>query len=286
VDKTQRVAIVTDSAHDLTPELVAELGVIVAPLRLIIRGEVYRDKIDVSPQDFYEQLPELNPLPTTTGVGPEDFRRAYEEGLEKAESVICLVLAEELSVTYAAACNARDLLPDGDVTVIDTRTIIAGQALIVLAAARAAKAGASKEEVIELIEDLIPRVDVLLTVDDLTYLHRGGRLNAPQYYLARILQFKPILRVNHQITAIDRQRSRRKAIDRMLDLVEERVGRDQPIKVALSHALIPEETEAVRQRIEARFNCREMVVLDDMGPVCGAHGGPGSLAVGYYPVGD
>jgi DegV family protein with EDD domain len=286
VVKTQKVAIVTDSAPDLTPQMVAELGIIVAPLRLIIRDRVYRDRIDISPQDFYEQLPQLDPLPTTTGVGPEDFRHAYEEGLEKAQSVICLVLAHELSVTYSAACTGRDLLPDADIEVIDTRTIIAGQALIVLAAARAAKAGASKEEVVELVEGIVPKVDVLLTVDDLTYLHRGGRLNAPQYYLARFLKLKPILRVNHQITAIDRQRTRKKAISRMLDLVEDRVGVDQSVVVAITHALIPEETEALRQRVAARFNCEEIVVLDDMGPVCGTHGGPGSLGVGYYRVGD
>jgi len=280
----QNIAIVTDTTTDIPQALAEELGIFLAPVHVIINGKDYRDKIDISSAEFYRLLPSLNPLPTTSGVNAGDFLEAFEKALEKADSIICLSIAEQLSVTLSSARAAKEALPDADITIIDTQAAVASEALIAIAAAKAAKEGKSKEEVISLIEELIPRVDTLFTTDTLEYLRRGGRLTATQALIGKFLGFRPILRLREgKIVPVDKARSRRASIERLLEIIDSEVkGRE--ICAAIMHALVPEETEALREEVLRRFNCREVYVLDDLGPTAGTHFGPGTLGVGYYPV--
>ncbi|MEA3344653.1 MAG: DegV family protein [Chloroflexota bacterium] len=280
----QKIAIVADTSTDIPQQLAEELDIFLASLHVIIQGKDYRDKVDISSTEFYRLLPQCNPLPKTSGAGVNDFLEAYRGALAKAESVLCLVLSAQISMSLNSAHIARDMMSDADITVIDTQTCVASEALIAIAAARAAKEGQSKKEVMALVEALIPQVDTLLTMDTLEYLRKGGRLSAPQALIGRILGFRPIIRIgDDKITPVGRARSRRASIARVLDIMESKVG-DREICAAILHALVPEETEVLRQEVAERFNCREIHVLDDLGPTAGAHAGPGALGVGYYPV--
>lgn len=283
----RKVAIVTDTTTDIPQEMAEELGIFLAPLTLIIEGKDYRDKVDISSAEFYRMLPDLDPLPTTSGVNPEDFLEAYQKALAEAESVICLTLAAPLSMTFSSACSVREELPQADITVIDSHSAVAGEALIALAAAKAAQEGKGKTEIINLIHDLIPRVDTLLTADTLEYLHRGGRLTAPQALLGKLLGFRPILRLREgKIVPIGRARSRRQSIAQLLTVMEGEVGQGKEVCAAIMHALVPEETVALKDQVAERFHCRELCILDDLGPVAGTHLGPGTLGVGYYACPD
>ncbi|HIC93929.1 MAG TPA: DegV family protein [Anaerolineae bacterium] len=281
----RKVVIVTDTATDIPQELAEELGIVLAPLHVIIEGRDYRDKIDISGVEFYRLLPKLNPLPTTSGVGVSDFLEAYEKALKMADSVVCLAIAEPLSTTFNSACVAREMMADADIAVVDTQTAAAGEALIAIAAGKAAKEGADKAQVLALVEELIPRVDTLITADTLEYLHRGGRLTAPQALIGKFLGFRPILRLREsKIVPVGRARSRRRSIEHLLQLMEEEVGTEREICAAVMHALASEEAEALRDEIVQRFNCREIHILDDLGPVAGTHLGPGALGVGFYAL--
>jgi DegV family protein with EDD domain len=281
----RKVAIVTDTTTDIPQEMADELGIFLAPVILNIEGKQYRDKVDISSAEFYRLLPNLDPLPTTSGVNPKDLLEAYQKALTEAESVICLTLAAELSMTFSAACSAREELPQADITIIDSHSAVAGEALIVLAAAKAAQEGKGKTEIINLIHDLIPHVDTLLTANTLEYLHRGGRLTAPQALLGKLLGFRPILRLQEgKIVPIGRARSRRQSIARLLTVMEGEIGQgEKEVCAAIMHAQVPEETIALKNQVAERFHCRELYVLDDLGPVAGTHLGPGTLGVGYYP---
>ena len=280
----RKIAIVTDTATDIPQDLAEELSIFLAPVHVIINGKDYRDKIDITTAEFYRLLPNLDPLPTTSGVNAGDFLEAFEKALEKAESIICLSIAGQLSVTLSSARAAKAALPEADITIIDTQTATAGEALIAIAAGKAAKEGKSKEEVISLIEELIPRVDTLFTVDTLEYFRRGGRLTATQALIGKFLGLRPILRLREgKIVPIARARSRQASIERLLEIMDGEVrGRD--ICAAIIHALVPEETERLKEEVLRRFNCREIYVLDDLGPTAGTHFGPGALGVGYYPI--
>ena len=280
----RKIAIVTDSCTDIPQELAEELGIVIAPLHVIIEGKDYRDKIDISGAEFYRLLPKLNPLPTTSGVSVSDFLEAYEKALKIADSVVCLSVAKSLSMTFNSACVAREMMADADIAVADTQTGAAGEAIIAIAAGKAAKEGADQTQVLALVKELIPRVDTLITADTLEYLHRGGRLTAPQALIGKFLGFRPILRIREgKIVPIARARSRRASIERMLSVMKSQVG-DREICAAIMHALALDEAEALRDEIARRFNCREIYILDDLGPTAGTHLGPGALGVGFYAL--
>jgi DegV family protein with EDD domain len=282
----QGVAIVTDSTADIPSDLVEELGILVTPARVIINGKEYRDKVDISSEEFYRLLPTLNPLPTTSGVTVEDFLAAFRQGLEGAGHVLCLLLPRGFSqMTLSAAHMARQMLAEEDISVVDTRTGLAGQALIVLMAAKAVQQGASKEAVLALVNELIPKVRTIFTADTLEYLRKGGRLSAPQALLGAMLNVKPILHIHEgRAVPIGRERSRPKAKAHLLRLIEEAVGEGAEVNAAIMHAMAREEAEELRDRIAARFHCQDLYILDNIGPTVGAHMGPGALGVGFCAV--
>jgi DegV family protein with EDD domain len=281
-----RLSVVTDSTTDIPPGLAEELGILVAPMRVIINGKDYRDKVDISSEELYRLLPTVNPLPTTSGVTIEDFRQCFLEGLERTGCVLCLILSEKFShMTLSAAHIARDMLGEPDITIVDTGTTVASEALIVLAAAKAIREGRTKEEVLALVNQLIPMVDTLVAIDTFKYLYKGGRVTGSQALLATLLNVKPILRVKDGCAVpIGRERSRSKAKAHMLRVVEGEVGASAEINVAIMHAVAYEEAEVFRDEIVARFRCRDVTILDNMGPTAGAHAGPGALGVGFYAL--
>jgi DegV family protein with EDD domain len=282
----QRIAIVTDSTTDIPPALAEDLGILVAPMRVIIGGKDYRDKIEISSEELYRLLPVVNPLPTTSGVTIEDFRACFLQGLEKAGCVLCLVLAEKFShMTLSAAYIAREMLGEPDITIVDTGTTVASEALIVLAAAKVVRDGSNKEDVLALVNQLIPKVDTLVAIDTFKYLYKGGRVTGSQALLATLLNVKPILRVRDGCAVpIGRERSRRKAKAHLLQVMEREVGINAEINVAIMHAVAYEEAEAFRDEIAARFRCRDVTILDNLGPTAGVHAGPGALGVGFYAL--
>jgi DegV family protein with EDD domain len=214
-----------------------------------------------------------------------DFVTCFQEGLERTGCVLCLTVTEGFSVTRKAALLAQEVLGEGTIDIVDSHIAVAGQALIVIAAAKAAQEGKSQEEILTLVNELIPKVDNLLIVNTLKYLYKGGRLSAPQALLGSMLNVKPILRIkDDQLLPVGRERSLEKAKARVLGLMEKGVGTGAEINVAIMHAMAYEEAMAFRDDILARFRCRDAYILDNMGPTAGTHTGPGALGVGFYAL--
>ena len=280
----QKVAIVTDSTTDIPAALAEELNILVAPIRIAVKGREYRDKIDISREEFYRLLPRTTTLTTTTGVAPGDLVKLYREGLEAADTLLCLVPSEQLSRSILVAARAaRQLVPEGDVTIMDTHTVGAGEALMVLAAARAAQDGQDKEQIIALVNELIPKVDVLFIAGTSEYLRRGGRLSGRQAFLGSLLNLKPVVRVEDgQIVPIARVRSRQGATARMLRVMEEQVGDGTEVHAAVTHVLARKEAEDLHAAITSRFRCCEVCILDELSPAIGSHLGPGTVGIGFY----
>ena len=290
----QEVAIVTDSATDITGDLAEELGVLIAPVHVIIEDEDYRDRVDISPQEFYARLPTLPAIPTTSGANVTDFLECYYRGLEIArtgavrKSLICVTIPSTISVSLTSARAARELLlqeiPEADITVVNSHTAVTPQALMVIAAARAVQEGKGKEEILSLIEGLIPRVDMFFTSQTIEYLDRGGRLTATEQVVGSLRGFKPIIRIkDDRLRPVDKAETREGSIARILELMEEEVGVGAEVVAGVVHALVPEEASALRKTLQARFKCREIYTFV-LGPTAGAHLGPGAIGVGFYPL--
>lgn len=283
----QEVAIVTDSASDVPPDLAQNLNLIVAPVHVVIEGKDYRDQIDVTPDTYYPRLKEFarqGQLPTTSGCNVGDMREAYEKALSLGNTVISIHVAERISVTLTSARTAREqFFPEAPIHIVDSQQVIGGQALLAIAAAGAALEGRSAEYILAMLERTIPYTRTLLTVEDLLYFEAGGRLTATEQLLGSLKGFVPILRIaDGLILPIEKRRTRRQAVNRMLDLMEEDVG-DGPLVVAVNHARRLKVAQELLTEIERRFTVNESYIIE-IGPTTGTHTGPGGLGIGYHPA--
>lgn len=278
--------VVTDSTISLPREVVARHPLLVVPLELYIDGRAFQDGVDITPQEFYRLLPRLRDLPKTSAPRPSAFLQTFEEARSRsADSVLCITITAGVSATYdsarAAAEMARDLYPDLRVEVMDSRTAGGAQTWIALAAARKAATGAGLEGVTEVARRVAERVYFVGALDTLYYIWKGGRIPRVALWASEILRIKPVLEIKEgQVRLVARPRSRARAVESLLEYMEERVG-GHPLRVNILHADQPQEARELEGLITSRFRCLE-VITTVFTPVIGAHTGPGLLGVAFY----
>ena len=278
----KRVIVVTDSTAGLPADLAAGAGLHVIPLWVHFGEKGYRDGVDITTEQFYPMLSKARKLPTTSQPAAGEFVELYRSLAGEAEAIVSIHISAELSGTVASAMAARDMLPDLPVHVVDSRSASMGLGLIALAAARAAAAGQSGEQVAALAERIVPRMNILFVVDTLEYLHKGGRIGGASAFLGSLIQIKPILQLDRgRIEPLDKVRSRTKAIDRLLEVLAERAGKGGPLRASIVHAQNLEEAEALRKRMAGLFRFDEFYVAG-LSPAIGTHTGPGTIGAGFY----
>jgi DegV family protein with EDD domain len=283
------LAVVCDSSASIPEKIRAELDIRVVPIYIHHEDKVLRDLVDIHQEEFYHWLTTLDTLPTTAYPGPGDFMQLYEElAAEGISDILSIHLTSKSSGTFQgaqiAAGMAAEKLPGVRIRVIDTLNVAMCHGWMVIEAARAARAGSSVEEIVALIDRMIPVTDMIQTTDTLKYLHMGGRIGHAAHLLGNILQIKPLIGMRDGvIVALGRERSRGKAYVAMVDLVEKAVGPKGRIKVAYVHAAALDEVEKIRAMLEIRVTCVETIVAE-LSPALGVHSGPGTTGICYYPV--
>ena len=270
-----RVAIVTDSASDLSVEAAAAAGITVVPLLVRFGTDEFRTGVDITLPDFYRRLTAPGaPFPTTAACSPGDFQAVFSRLLaEGAEGIVCLTVGSELSATHAAARVARDLLPGAPIEVADSHTASMALGLLALVAAEAAAAGASVAEIVAEVERRRPDAIVYVALETLEYLRRGGRISAAQAAIGSVLSVKPIVTVagGHVITA-DKPRTASRARARILDLLTAR-----PVeRIAVLHAQAPGARDFAVELSERTGILRSAISVGLIGPSVGPHVGPGA----------
>lgn len=279
-----KIAVVTDSTAYLPPELVAQYGIYVMPQQLIWGDETFLDGVTIDPPTFYERLSHSADIPTTAQASAGEFAALFSKAARNADGIVGVFISTELSGTVASALAAQELLPDLPIEVVDSRSTTMGLGFVALAAARAAAEGKGLAKVAAAARELVPRVNVLFIVETLEYLHRGGRIGGASRLLGSALRIKPLLHLNEgRIDALERVRTKRKAVQRMLEVMAGRVG-DAPVHAAVIHANAPEEATRLRGQIRERFPCVELH-LAELSPVIGTHVGPGTVGVAFYTGG-
>ena len=280
-----RIAIVTDSASNLPPEVAAQHDVTVVPIYLHWNGRTYRDGVDITPDEVYRRLRENKHMPHTAAPSAGDFLQTYLRLGHEAEGVVSVHLPAELSSVIESARLAANLAREEvPVRMVDAGTAAMGAGFVALAAARAAAKGASLDTVAQVAREVSPWVMVYAMLDTLEYLYRGGRIGRAAVLLGTALQIKPILYLNNNIVdALAKPRTRSRALRVMLDEMVRRVD-GRPVHVAVLHADAPEEARWLRGQVEARFHCVELLTTT-FTPVMGAHTGPGLLGLAFYPEG-
>ena len=279
------VLILTDSSAYLPADLVASHPIRVLPLTLNWLGQSYRDGVDIQATEFYTRLAQSSSLPTTSQVTIGQYEGLLKELLDSGYDVLILPISSGISATYQSAAAAVKNFPADRVKLLDTRLVSMALSFQVLAAAQAAINGASLAECEQVALQAYEQIGVYFTVDDLKYLAAGGRINSAKRLLGTALDLKPILEIkNGKIELVTSVRTSRKALEKMVDLVEEGIRGRSPVRISVFHALAEEKALELMETCRARFSPVELI-LSEVSPVVGAHVGPGTLSIAYQAGG-
>lgn len=278
--------ILCDSACDLAEDIISGLGIDFLPLMVTNKEKSYRDIIDISSKEVYDNMRD-GVVYKTSQVTPLVFQNKFEEMTKKGYDIIYIGFSSELSSTFESANLAKLIVekenPNANIEVIDTKAASGGCGFIVYEAARALNNGKTKQEILEIIDFNIKNIDHIFTVDDIQYLYRGGRVSKTNAVLGSMLNIKPILEVvDGKLEVLEKVRGRNKVYKTMLELMEQRaINKDFKDKtVFIFHGDNIEGAEKLKKLIEEKFGVKNFLI-GDVGAVIGAHAGPGVLAIFY-----
>lgn len=277
-----KVAIVTDSTSNLTPETIAQYNIYVIPQILTWEGQSLLDQIDISTEEFYERLPRSSELPKTSQPSPGQFTEHFQKVAEGAESIVAIFVSEFLSGTLQSAHLGAQAMGDYPIEIVDSRSVSLGLGLLAVAAAKHAAEGHDYKAVAEYVRTLVPRMRVLFVVDTLEYLHKGGRIGGAKRLLGSVLSIKPVLHLEDgKIEPLASIRTKSKAIRHMLDVVLGEMKDKKHVHAGVIHASAPDDAAYVVQQIRENAQPQELLV-NELTPVIGANVGPGVVGMGYY----
>ena len=273
------VKIVTDSSADLPPQLAQQLGITVVPLYVRFGSEVYRERVDISDDEFYQRLLHGPTHPVTIQPSPQDFVNAYQELSPEADGIVSIHISSKLSGTCNSALQGKEMTDKGcPIEVVDSKLVSVGLGLISMAAATVAKTGADLQRVVEEVKQTIPNSHLLCLIDTLKYLLLGGRVGKAKALVGSLLSVKPLLTLKEGETVpIGQARSRSKGIERLFDFVKNATD-IQDLAVAYSTTL--DEAQALAERMGSIFT-KEPIKVVRLGTTLGVHLGPGALVVAF-----
>ena len=280
------VAVVTDSTHYLPADLVARLGLHEVSLYVRLGDSLRRESEMTDLPAFWERVRSGADLPTTSQPSIGDFIDSWEPLLEAGDDIVSIHISAGISGTYDSALQARDELAgrgyDGRVEVLDSRTVCGGLGLLLAAAAARARAGAGLPEVVAHVRAARERLRIWFALDTLEYLRRGGRIGGAQAWLGGALKIKPILSLESQIEPVERVRTAGRAFERMVEFMRT-LHADGADAWCVQHIQAPADAQRLVERGVDVFGCEPRFV-GEVGPVIGAHAGPGMIGVGGLPA--
>lgn len=280
------ITVVTDSTCSLSSEIVKQHQICTVPLTVTFGQESYLDLTGASRREFYQRLATTTALPTTSQPAAGDFIATYRQILagQPAAEILVLTVSSKLSGTYQAARSAAHQFPAAQITVFDSLSAALGLGLMAVVAAEMAAAGHSMAEILVRLAHIRRSLAIVLMVDSLDYLKRGGRIGAASAYLGTLLQTKPILAiVDGQIKPLARVRTGKKAVDRLVvELSAGLPGPNHPVQAGVMHAANSLAMESLIGQMRTRFNITRLFAAE-FSPVIAAHLGPGALGAGICP---
>ena len=265
------VKVVTDSACDLDDAVVAELGITIVPLSIRFGSEEYVDRVNLSPQQFYDKMAASSTLPETSAPAPGAFEQVFREALDGgADGVLCINLSGALSATIQSAQNAARSMPDAPIRIVDSLSVTGGLGSMVAAAARAARDGGSLVDIAAMVEAMVPRTRVYGALDTLDNLKKGGRIGGAQAFLGSLLSIKPLIEIRDGVVhEAGKPRTRGKAIRALVARLKE-AGEVENVYVL--HGMAPDAEELLD--LVSEVVPRDQITTGIIGATIGTHGGP------------
>jgi len=277
--------IVTDSGTDLclSPEQAAELNIHVVPLIVTLEGKSYHEGVDIQPDEFYGLLAATDSLPITSQPSAGDFAETYRRLATTDPDILSIHMTSGLSGTFTAAQAGAKLVPEANITLVDTKTLSAAAGWQVEAAARALKAGWSKDQTLALMERIGAASESIYTLKELNYLIHGGRISHMKGLIASVLHIKPLIgveKVNGTYVQLGRARTFKNAVNGLVNLMTRQHASGSALRVQVLHSHNPEGAAMLRELIDQRFDCT-WLPIGPMSLVLGAHTGPSMVGVAY-----
>ncbi len=277
--------IVSDRGMDLTPEQMSGLDIHLVPLVLTLEGKSYRSGVDIQPDEFYRLLASTDAFPATSQPSAGDFATLYRELAANDPEILSIHISAGLSGTANAARAGARMVPEADVTVVDTKTLSGAQGWQVEAAARAARAGWAKERILALMERIRAATDTVYTLQTLRYLIHGGRISHLKGLLASALQIKPLIGVEKErgtYIQCGQARTLNGAILKLAEHVARAHAPGSAMRLQVLHGHNPEGAAMLREKLARLFDCT-WLPTSPIAPVLGAHTGPGLVGIAYAP---
>jgi DegV family protein with EDD domain len=278
-----KVAVITDSTAYLPDDLLKKYHISITPLSIIWEDNNYLDGVDIQPDEFYKRLSVAKVMPTTSQVTIASLKQAFENLLDQGYDVLGIFLSSKFSGTVQSALQAREMLPvaQSKIAIVDSLSTTMAMGWPVLRAARAAQAGESLSSCQKIAEEARDHSGVLFVVETLEFLRRGGRIGGAQALLGTVLNIKPVLEMRKgQIQPLEKVRTKTKALERLLELVVERIAGQQPVSLAAVHANAEAEASSLLEAARANLDPVESFCCP-LSPVVGSHAGPGTVALTF-----
>ena len=278
------IKIVTDSTVNLSDEILTRYDICKVPIAIQFGLETFEEDIDIDHDTFYRKIEETGIVPTTSQPATGRFVDLYQKLAAAGHQVLSIHVTSKHSGTYQSAVLARSMVPDAHIEVFDSASISLGTGYMVLEAARALEKGWKMEQVLDRLQQVRERMHLFFTPSTLKYLQMSGRVGKLQTALASVLQLKPIIKLQDGLLeACENVRTRSRSLNRLVELLVEKVGRHEPVNVAVVHARALKEGNEMLERLKSTLNCRE-ALLSELVASLAVHGGPGIVAVFAYKI--
>ena len=285
MDMPKKVMVVTDSTCNLPASMIQGLPIAVVPLHIIFNSmDIYLDGVNITPAEFYSRLRTDKPLVSTSQPTPAALAQRYAQLVEEDYDIISVHISSKLSGTINSAEQASKTIRSGKIEIVDTLLTSLPLGFVVMQVARAAAQGATLAECKTIAEETSKNCSAVFIVDTLEYLHRGGRIGGASAFFGTAFNIKPVLEIkNGLIDAAGRVRTINKAMDYILDVLEEKIGPGVTnLHLSALHAEAPENAAILLDKARAKFNIMNDSIITDVTPVIGAHVGPGTIGIAYF----
>jgi len=279
-----KVAVVTDSTANFPLGSVNGKSIHSLPLQVIWDDQIYLDGVDIQPEAFYNRLNNSKTMPSTSQVTPHAFKEIYTQLLDEGYEIISIHISSKLSGTLASAIQAKNDFPGAKIELFDSESTSMGLGFQVFSVAKAAQEGASLMECVSKAEFARKNTGALFVVNTLEFLHRGGRIGGAAAFLGNAFNLKPILGLQEgKIEALDKVRTKSKAVHKLIDLLEKQVEGCSTLRVCSLHANASTEADILLEQLEKRFG-KDFIIESlktEVSPVIGTHTGPGTVGVAF-----
>ena len=277
-----KVAVVTDSSPYLPHELIQKHGIHVVPLTVIWGDDCYQDGVDIMPEEFYRRLGSAKELPSTSQPSVADFEIVFRELHDSGFDILAVLISEDLSGTVSSAVQAKQLIPEAKIEIINSRSLAMALGFQVLEAVKSANQGASLQECKNIALESREKSGVIFVLDTLEFLHRGGRIGGAKRFVGTLLDIKPVLAIEDGlVVSLDQVRTHKKALERIIEIVTERTSSNGTVRLASLHANNPDTAQEILDTASQIIHPVE-TVFSEVSPVIGTHAGPGAVGLAYH----